>query len=93
VVGITWGKRRIGPDRSLEGSLAFFGTTLAICIFVLSGSVVAPWTTLAGMSFTIAAAAAICELLPLRIDDNMTIPLVVGFATWVVGALFGVALS
>jgi dolichol kinase len=93
VVGITWGKRRIGPDRSLEGSLAFFGTTLAICIFVLSGSVVAPWTTLVGMSLTIAAAAAICELLPLRIDDNMTIPLFVGFATWVVAALFGVALS
>jgi dolichol kinase len=38
-------------------------------------------------------AAAGCELLPLRIDDNLTIPIVVGFATWGITALFGVRLS
>jgi dolichol kinase len=31
--------------------------------------------------------------LPLRIDDNLTIPLFVGFATWIVAAMFGIALS
>jgi dolichol kinase len=93
VVGITWGRRKIGAERSLEGSLAFFAATLGIAVFVLAGSIVAPWTTITAMAVTIATAAALCELLPLRIDDNMTIPLFVGFATWVVAALFGVVLA
>lgn len=93
VVGITWGRRRIGPERSLEGSLAFFAVTLAIAAGVLGGSVDVTWPTLAGMAVTIAALAAIGELLPLRIDDNLTIPIAVGFVTWVVAALFGVPLS
>jgi dolichol kinase len=48
---------------------------------------------IAGASLTIAAAAAGCELLPLRIDDNLTIPLFVGFTTWMVAALLGVPLT
>jgi hypothetical protein len=32
------------------------------------------------------------ERYSLRIDDNMTIPLFVGFATWITAALFGVPL-
>ena len=43
--------------------------------------------------FTIALAAAICELLPLRIDDNLTIPLFVGFTTWIACGLYGVPLG
>jgi dolichol kinase len=46
-----------------------------------------------GAALTIGLAASACELLPLRIDDNMTIPLFVGFATWIIAALFGVALA
>jgi dolichol kinase len=30
-------------------------------------------------------------MLPLRIDDNLTIPLAVGFSAWIVCALLGVA--
>ena len=33
----------------------------------------------------IALAAAVFEVLPLRIDDNLTIPLFVGFASWIIG--------
>ena len=33
------------------------------------------------------------EFMPLRIDDNLTIPLFVGFTTWIVAALFGVPLT
>jgi len=93
VVGITWGRRRLGPERSLEGSLAFFGTTLAIAIGVLATSVDAPVSLVVAMALVIALAAAACELLPLRIDDNMTIPLFVGFTTWIVAAAFGVPLA
>ncbi len=93
VVGITWGRRRLGPERSLEGSLAFFGATLAIALAVLATFVDAPATLVVAMALVIALSAAACELLPLRIDDNMTIPLFVGFATWIVAAAFGVALA
>ncbi len=92
VVGITWGRRKLGPDRSLEGSLAFFGATLAISLAVLGTSIAAPLAVVMAMALVIAVAAAVCELLPLRIDDNMTIPLFVGFASWIVAAAFGVTL-
>jgi dolichol kinase len=93
IVGISWGRRRIARNRSLEGSLAFFVATLVIAALVLGESADAPRLTIAGAAFTIALAAAVCELLPLRIDDNLTIPLFVGFTTWIVCGLFGVPLS
>ena len=90
IVGIRWGKRRIARNRTLEGSLAFFGSTLTIAALVLAESTGAPGLTIAAAAFTIGLAAAVCELLPLRIDDNMTIPLFVGFTTWIGCGLSGV---
>ena len=92
IVGITWGRRRLGPNRSLEGSLAFFGVTFAIVTAVLTTMVGPPALTTVGIALVVALASAACELVPLRIDDNMTIPLFVGFATWITAALFGVPL-
>ena len=92
VVGIRWGRHKLGPERSLEGSLAFFAATFAIALFVLGAATDATGVAVGVMAFLIALAAAACELLPLRIDDNMTIPLFVGFATWIVADLVGVAL-
>ncbi len=93
VVGIRWGRRRIALDRSLEGSTAFFAATLVIAAVVLGKGTDGAPLAIGGAAFTIALAAAGCELLPLRIDDNLTIPLVVGFTTWIVAAAFGVALG
>ncbi len=93
VVGIRHGRRRIAHNRSFEGSLAFFGATLVIALFVLGKGTEGSALAIAGASVTIALAAAGCELLPLRIDDNLTIPLFVGFATWIIATLFGVALT
>ena len=93
VVGIRHGRRRIAHNRSLEGSLAFFGATVVIAALVLGLGADASPLAIAGASGTIALGAAGCELLPLRIDDNLTIPLFVGFTTWIVAALFGVPLG
>jgi dolichol kinase len=93
VVGIRFGSRRIADDRTLEGSLAFFGASVAIAALVLRWGTGAAGLTIAGASTAIGIAAAGCELLPLRIDDNLTIPIFVGFATWAITALFGVPLS
>ena len=92
IVGIRFGRRRIARDRTLEGSLAFSAATLVITAFVLGWGTDAPGLAIAGASGMIALAAAGCELLPLRIDDNLTIPLFVGFITWIVAALFGIPL-
>jgi diacylglycerol kinase (CTP) len=93
VVGIRYGRRRIALNRSLEGSLAFFAATVMIAAFVLGwGSDGSPMA-IAAASVTIGLAGAVCELLPLRVDDNLTIPLFVGFATWIIAALFGVPLA
>ena len=93
VVGIRYGRRRIVQNRSLEGSLAFFTATLAIVLVVLGNGTEASRSAIAGAAITIGAAAAGCELLPLRIDDNLTIPLFVGFTTWIVAAMLGVSLT
>ena len=92
IVGIRWGRRRITRNRSLEGSLAFFTATFAIAYAVLAWGTDAPHAMIAGAAATIAFAAAVCEVLPLRIDDNLTIPIFVGFTTWIVATLFGVSL-
>lgn len=92
VVGIRFGRRRLAHNRSLEGSAAFFAATVAIAALVLHHSTGAdPWP-IAGAAAAIGAVAVANELLPLRIDDNLTIPIVVGFAAWVLPALFGIAL-
>ena len=93
VVGISWGRHKLLPERSLEGTLAFFVATLAIAIVVLSGATGASMWTVVPMALTIALAAGAFDLVPLRIDDNMTIPLFVAFSTWIIADLFGVPLA
>ena len=93
VVGLTWGRHRIVPGKSVEGSSAFLVATGAIAYAVLSWAV--PEAALAARvqaALLIAVLAAVCESLPLRIDDNLTIPLAVGFVGWLVCALVGVPL-
>ena len=93
IVGIRFGRRRLARNRTLEGSLAFFAATLAVSVFVLRSYAPAPPLTLAVAAGAIALASAACELLPLRIDDNLTIPLFVGFIAWIVTALCGMPLG
>jgi dolichol kinase len=93
VVGIRWGRRRIAENRTLEGSLAFFAATLVIAALVLGRGSDGAALPIAAASVTIGLAGAICELVPLRLDDNLTIPLFVGFAAWIIAAFFGVPLS
>jgi len=93
IVGISWGRHKIAAERSLEGTLAFFGATLAIALVVLTFATVVSMWTVVTMALMIALAAGAFELVPLRIDDNMTIPLFVAFATWITADLFGVPLA
>jgi dolichol kinase len=91
LVGITWGRHRIAPDKTLEGSAAFFAATAAVSAAVLGWATATPALPLAGAAVLIGLAAAAFETLPLRLDDNLTIPLFVGFAAWIVCGLLGIA--
>jgi len=93
IVGIRWGGREIVADRSVEGMIAFFTGSIGVAIAVLGMGTTAPYTAVAGASFVIAAVASLFELIPIRIDDNLTIPLLVGFTTWIACGLFGIALA
>jgi diacylglycerol kinase (CTP) len=93
VVGIRWGGRELIRDRSIEGMVAFFTATLGVSLAVLGVATTAPYTAVAGAAILIAVVAALFELLPLRIDDNLTIPLLVGFTTWIASGLFGIVLG
>jgi len=76
IIGIKYGKTKIVSHKSLEGSLAFF-----IATFVVSFLVFLWWTnslmlgTITAASFLIALIASGFEMIPLRLDDNLTIPL------------------
>jgi dolichol kinase len=91
IVGITWGRRHLVPDKSVEGSAAFFAATAAVSMAVLRWTTAAAPLPLVGAAALIGLTAALFEMLPLRLDDNLTIPLFVGFAGWIVCGMFGVA--
>jgi dolichol kinase len=84
VVGIRFGRRHVVPDKSVEGSTAFLVATIAITIAVLHVMGIGTTGTRIAAGFAVGISAAVFEMLPLRIDDNLTIPLFVGFVAWVV---------
>src|SRR5262249_9798339 len=82
VVGIRWGRREVVPARSVEGLLAFFTATLAVSLAVLGVATTASYPVVAGAALLVALCATVFELFPMRIDDNLTIPLFVGVTGW-----------
>jgi dolichol kinase len=80
--GRRFGRHHLGPQRSVEGSVAFVvaGTLAASGAFALFG--VVPW----GVALAMAIAGALGELSSVgRVDDNLTIPLAAGLAAGLLG--------
>lgn len=92
VVGIKFGRRHLVPDKTVEGSLAFFAASFLCASFVMFRVVGAPWPAALGISLLVSLAVTVFETLPVKLDDNLTIPLFVGFTGWLLCAIFGVAL-
>lgn len=93
LVGITWGRHHIVPAKSVEGSAAFFAATAIITAVVLRFTTVVAPGSIAVAALGIGLAGALCEMLPIRLDDNLTIPLFIGFTGWAVCALVGIVPS
>ena len=93
IVGIRLGRWRIAHNRSFEGSAAFFLATTAIATLVFRLGTSATPSRVGWCAAAIGLVASTVEILPLRIDDNLTIPIFTGFATWAIAGLFGVPVS
>lgn len=92
IVGIKWGKNRIVPDKSLEGSGAFFVSSFIIIfvVFMAGTHDVGKFSLWALFIFSLCSSflGTVIEMLPLRIDDNLIIPLSTSFILWILGHLF-----
>lgn len=73
VTGKTIGKRKIGT-KTLEGGIAFFVTAMILFFIVIKPNDL----TLIYIGFLSVFLTAVFELIPLKADDNITIPLFFG---------------
>jgi diacylglycerol kinase (CTP) len=81
LVGIQFGKTKIGPRKSLQGSIAFFVSSFVCAAYCLS--LYHPFDfNVFGLSICVAIIVTGFELIPIRIDDNLTIPLFSAAITW-----------
>lgn len=76
LIGRRFGRLKLLHGRSLEGSLAFVASGAAVTFALFSWLHPAlPSTTAVAMAIGAAAAGALAELVSLRVDDNLSIPL------------------
>lgn len=83
LIGRRFGRRRF-LAKSLEGSLAFFISAVIVIL-------IAPKIDRLPMEYVVgiiaAAIGTVVEALPIKIDDNLSIPLAVGLSLWGLYAL------
>ena len=74
LIGKKWGRTKLFPRKSLEGSLACFFVCVLIALVKFN-----PTVAIIG-----ALVATVVELLPTKLDDNLTMPLLSGLAMYLV---------
>jgi dolichol kinase len=85
IIGIRYGKRKISEHKSVEGSLAFFTSTFILCFLVFfwwTGFLSSMLGTVLLLSFLVAVIVTAFELIPIRLDDNLTIPIFTAIILW-----------
>ena len=92
IIGIKYGKHKIVKGKSLEGSAAFFISTTIVCFLIF---IPLPennfWPVLANSLF-LGLFASVFEMIPLKIDDNLTIPLFTATMLWILAATTGLTI-
>jgi phytol kinase len=84
IAGTRWGhltKQFFNGQKTLAGTLAFFGTALFICFGWLWCYDLTIQSVIGG-TLIIAIAATLAELVTLKGWDNLTIPVIAGLITW-----------
>lgn len=91
IIGISFGKRKVVSHKTIEGSLAFFFSTLMITLYVLYAITDTNGIILLVVSLIIALLVSIFEMLPLKLDDNLTIPIFTAIISWPICLAFGIS--
>ncbi len=74
IIGYKFGKIKIG-NKSLEGGLVFFFISISLCLFYVTF-----WK-----SIIIAFLITLIELTSVKVDDNLSIPIITGFLLNILG--------
>ena len=88
IIGIRYGKRRVVPNKSLEGSFAFMVATFCCLSYVLVDAEGMFTWHIGIVAFLVSFSCAIFEMIPIKIDDNLTIPLFTAFTLWIFSSFF-----
>lgn len=75
LVGRRWGRRRLGKG-TVEGAATFFAVSLAVLLVTIGGG---------ERAVLVALVVTVAELLPLPLDDNLTVPLMTAAALGALG--------
>lgn len=92
IIGIRFGKTKIVGNKSLEGSLAFFVSAFLICHGILMLTMGAYTWEITFASILLAFFSAAFEVLPLKLDDNLTIPLSTSAILWPISEMLALGL-
>ena len=92
-VGIRFGRHHVVPDKSVEGSLAFFGCSFfsVVLIFLPLHPEYPGYIIFLGLCMALLTSTF--EMVPLKIDDNLTIPLFTAFSLWILCGLLDIPLN
>tara|TARA_B100000925_G_scaffold229230_1_gene177734 strand:+ start:4083 stop:4949 length:867 start_codon:yes stop_codon:yes gene_type:complete len=89
IIGIRFGKRRLVKEKSIEGSLAFFVASFVVTfsiLFAIPGNQL--WSVLA-VTFLSSTFITAFEMIPIKLDDNLTIPLMKAIILWIITSYVG----
>lgn len=90
IIGIKFGKNHIVEEKTLEGTAAFF-LSCFFCIFVpLSMGTSNTSLSLFFLSFLTSLMVSSFEMVPIKLDDNLTIPIFTAICLWINGAALGI---
>ncbi len=87
IVGIKYGNHRLASGKSLEGSGAFFVACFFAVMLIFDQG---PFGARLALAFWHATLMALFEQVPLRLDDNLTIPITSAFLLWPLSVFFEV---
>lgn len=90
IVGIRFGKHKLTPTRSVEGSIAFFVSIFIVTLIILTGFNTKFDILILFVSALIGLICTLADMIPLKLDDNLTIPLFTSALLWLVCTIFGI---
>lgn len=90
LIGIRFGKNKIVKGKSLEGSAAFFISTFLITMGVFGGLYQNDISLVLLLAIIVSLVMTAFELLPIKLDDNLTIPIMMGLITWFCAGFLGI---